>query len=187
MKRKNTWVTYPEIELTIDDLKNTIMQEELNDVIITSVVEEEKFNEISKQITEENGEAIEDITENVVSKYVKISPTFHVAFLRNDDEHEIYRVFNPQTNATEDRELTDNEKHEILVKEIKESKIKFRPTKYAVKTTEIIKVPRKIRGFRKEKIKTVLTNITVNKFGAEYRKKRQQKNKAQRASRKANR
>lgn len=163
------------------------MQEKLNDVDITSKVEEEKTDEFSEQIIEKNEETIEE----VASKYVKISPTFHVAFLRKDDEHEIYRVFNPQTNTVEDRELTDGEKHEILVKELKESKIRFRPTKYAIKTTEIIKVPRKFGGFRKEKIKTVLTNITVNKFGTEYRKKRQQKNKArratQRAQRKANR
>jgi hypothetical protein len=37
------------------------------------------------------------------------------------------------------------------------------------------------------KQKTVLTNVTVNQFGADYKRARKRKNRAQRASRKTNR
>lgn len=62
----------------------------------------------------------------------------------------------------EEKELTDEEKRELFINALKESKIKFKNVTH--------------KG-----------NITTVKFGAEYRKKRQRKNRAQKASRKANR
>jgi hypothetical protein len=62
----------------------------------------------------------------------------------------------------EEKELTEEEKREIFIKALKESKIRFRNVKHD-------------------------GNITTVKFGAEYRKKRQRKNRMQKASRKANR
>lgn len=86
----------------------------------------------------------------------------------------------------EKRELTDEKKREIFIQALKQSKIKFRPIKNGIKTTET-SVPRKFGGNRIERTQTVLTNITVHQFGTDYRKSRKRKNKMQRASRKANR
>jgi hypothetical protein len=105
-------------------------------------------------INTSNDGVVEGTIDRTAQKYIKISPTFHVSFLSGSGEHEIYRIFNPQTGTVEERELTDNEKHEIIVKELKKSKIKFR---------------------------------YKNQFGAEYRKKRKHKKRAQKASRRINR
>jgi len=87
----------------------------------------------------------------------------------------------------EPKELTDEEKHEIFIQALKESKIKFHPIKNGVKT-EVIETTDTLLG-RKHKMKsrTVLTNVTINQFGADYKKARKRKNRAQKASRKANR
>lgn len=58
--------------------------------------------------------------------------------------------------------LTDEEKHEIYIKKLKESKIKYRPIVH--------------KG-----------NVTINKFGAKKRQERKRKNRATKESRKANR
>lgn len=92
-------------------------------------------------------------------------------------------------DAEEERELTDEEKHEIFINALKESKIKFRPIKNGTKTTIIPSNKVNVFGKRKPdyKQKTVLTNVTVNQFGADYKRARKRKNRAQRASRKTNR
>jgi hypothetical protein len=69
----------------------------------------------------------------------------------------------------EAKELTDEQKHEIFIEQLKQSKIKFHPIKHPFKNGML------------------LTNITVNQFSADYRKKRQRKNKMAKASRRANR
>jgi hypothetical protein len=66
----------------------------------------------------------------------------------------------PQTEET--RELTDEEKHELLIKSLKESRIRFKPIKH-------------------------VGNITTNQFGSAYKKDRRRKNNQQRKSRRANR
>jgi hypothetical protein len=135
---------------------------------IKSVKTPEELQQITKEIeveikTEEKATENTNVTDADASKkYVKISPTFHVMFLSGETEHEIYRIFNPQTNTIEERELNDLEKHEIQVKEFKESKIRFRNVKHD-------------------------GNITTVKFGADYHKKRQRKNRIQKASRKLTR
>lgn len=64
-----------------------------------------------------------------------------------------------------ERELTEEEKHELFVKEVKEfhkMRSNFRPIKHQ-------------------------SNVTINQFGTGYKKKRQQKNKARKNSRRQNR
>jgi hypothetical protein len=62
----------------------------------------------------------------------------------------------------EPKELTEEEKHELFIKQLKESKIRFKPIKQD-------------------------GNITTNQFPTSYKKKRQKKNKAQKASRRNSR
>lgn len=94
---------------------------------------------------------------------------------------------NEGVNEGEEKELTEEEKREIFINALKQSKIRFRPIKNATKTVEIKMVDRKFGGKQKQKIKEVQTNVTVNPYGKEYKKERRRKNKMQRASRKANR
>lgn len=113
--------------------------------------------------------AVDGAIDEATKKYIKISPTFHVVYLSGNTEQEIYRIHNPQTGTVEERALTDDEKHEIFVKELKESKMKFRSTRYVMKNG------------------VVLTNTVVNQFGSAYKQERKRKNRAQKKSRKANR
>lgn len=98
--------------------------------------------------------------------YVKITPTFYIQRVLGDenfkDNEEVFKILNPETGVVEKRPLTDTEKREIIIKELKESKIKFKNSTH--------------KG-----------NITVTKFGSEYKKKRKKKNKMTKISRKANR
>jgi len=64
--------------------------------------------------------------------------------------------------VNEPTELTDEEKRELLIKEIKASKFKFKPIKQD-------------------------GNITTNKYGTKFKKERKRKNVQARKSRKANR
>jgi hypothetical protein len=144
-------------------------------------------------------EAVEDAvetTEDDLNKknYIKISPTFYIRSIDSDkvdedgEKIELFQILNPENNVIEKRELSTEEKHEILVQQHKESKIKFHPLKHGtVKTIRITTVVNQIGRKHKVKIKDVQTNLTTNQFGAEYRKKRQRKNKMAKASRKANR
>ena len=65
-------------------------------------------------------------------------------------------------NDGEEKELTEEEKRQLFIQALKDSRIRFHNVKHD-------------------------GNITTVKFGTEYRKKRQRKNRAQKASRKANR
>jgi hypothetical protein len=90
--------------------------------------------------------------------------------------------------SEEPKELTDEEKKAIFIEQLKQSKIKFHPLKHGVKTTVTETSENTVFGRkRKLKSKEILTNVTINQFGADYRKKRQRKNKMANASRKANR
>jgi hypothetical protein len=91
--------------------------------------------------------------------------------------------------SEEPKELTEEEKKELFIKQLKESKIKFRPIKhYAVKSTTVVTEELDVLGRRKKRIdRTILTNVTTNKFGKAYHDKRRRKNKMQKASRKASR
>jgi len=95
----------------------------------------------------------------------------------------------PENLASDvDVELTDEEKREVFIRQLKDSKIKFNPIKnIKVKTTGVRKVVSQLGNVSFEKIKTIVTNETTNQFGTEFRKKRKIKNKQTKASRKANR
>jgi len=101
--------------------------------------------------------------------YLKISPTFYVQAVETEEEledgeekTELFKILNPKTQEVETRELTDEEKKEIYVLELKKSKQRFQPIKH--------------NG-----------NKTINQFDAKYKAKRQRRNKLAKASRKANR
>jgi hypothetical protein len=106
---------------------------------------------------------IEDLDKK---NYIKITPTFYIQAIKpeegDDEDVELYKILNPQTGVVETRELTDNEKHEIIVHEFKESRIRFRNTIHD-------------------------GNLTRTQFGVAYRKKRKRRNKLTKASRKTNR
>ena len=168
-----------------------------------STINEEKIdvksieNEINAEVEAEvAAETIEgtDKTDDLNKKtYIKITPTLYIKPVESDEKDaegkkiEVYKILNPETETVETRALTDDEKHEIKVLRVKESHIKFHPTKHGSKTVGTQTIVSSIGRERKVKEKAMLTNITVNKFGADYRKKRQRKNKMQKASRKANR
>jgi len=91
--------------------------------------------------------------------------------------------------SEEPKELTDEEKHEIFIEQLKASKIKFKPVKhFAVKNTMVLTEELDVLGRKKKrKDTTILTNVTTNPYGTAYKKERRRKNKQQKASRKANR
>jgi len=125
--------------------------------------------------------------------YQKITSTFYIQSVESEDvdkegnKIELFKILNPETGVVETRELTDEEKHEILVLQLKESKIKFRPIKNVVKTIGMQTIVSSIGRERKVKEKALLTNLTTNQFGTDYRKARKRKNKMAKASRKSNR
>ena len=85
------------------------------------------------------------------------------------------------------KEFTEEEKKAIYIQNLKESHIRFRPIKHPTFRGVISTTPTFFGRVKKEMGGVTLTNLTTTKFGAEYRKKRQKKNKMARASRKVNR
>ena len=79
--------------------------------------------------------------------YVKISPEFYIQTVEKEEgdegDVEIFKIFNPITNLVETRELTDDEKHQIRVFEIKQSKKTFNPLSYKTKVIGKKNVDRK--------------------------------------------
>jgi hypothetical protein len=140
----------PELKETSN---NAIDTAELEETVVEGV--EEEFLSAEEELNKKN--------------YTKITPTFYVRYLKTEEpandegeKVEIYKILNPKTGLVETRELTYDEKHQIVVKELQDSKIKFRNTVH-------------------------VGNKTITKFSTDYRKKRQRKNKMAKASRKANR
>jgi hypothetical protein len=80
-------------------------------------------------------------------------------------------------------DLTDEEKKELLIKQLKESRIRFKPIKHPVVNVVVGTEPTFFGRKKVLRSKGTITNITTNQFDAEYRKKRQRKNKMQKASR----
>jgi len=132
-------------------------------------------NAVELEVEEKIMEGVEDVVEispeDLDKKnYVKISPTFYIQSVENEEEKldeegkpiELFKILNPETSVVETRELTDEEKREILIVQLKESKLKFKNSIHD-------------------------GNVTHTKFGAAYKKKRQHRNKLAKASRKANR
>ena len=130
-------VTFPEINPTIDEL-------EAEEKIMEDVEDEDDLDK---------------------KKYIKITPTFYVQSVKNenkDDETELFKILNPVEGIVETRELTDEEKRDIIVNELKESRVKFRNTTHD-------------------------GNKTKTRFGVKYKQKRKRTNALKKKSRKANR
>lgn len=87
----------------------------------------------------------------------------------------------------DEKKLTEEEKHELHVQQLKNSNIKFHPLKHQIRTVEIKKTINDLGIIREEKIKEVLTNVTINSYGRDFHKKKRAKNKSTKASRKVNR
>lgn len=127
--------------------------------------------------------------------YVKISPTFYLQPVQNEDEEldeegepkRLFKVLNPEEGSVETRELTDDEKKEVLVTQLKQSRQKFQPLSHPTKTVGTETVVSSIGRERKVKTKEYQTNVTVNRFDTAYKQKRKRKNKQRKTSRKANR
>lgn len=159
----------------------------------TALEQEEKIMEGVEDVVEEiNAEDLDKKT------YYKVSPTLYIKSAETeegeeeklDDEGnpiELFKILNPETGVVETRELTDEEKRELFIAELKKSKQTFNPIKNPTKVVGRSTVVNSLGNERQIKEKAIITNETVNKFGAAYRKKRQRKNKMAKASRKANR
>ena len=158
---------------------------------IKAEIEAEEKNE---GVVEGAVEGAEDDTADDLKKktYAKITPTFYVKPAgteknKEGEEIKLYKVLNPETNVVEKRELTDIEKHQIVVRDLKESRIKFHPIKHGVKTTVTEIITAQVGNYKKKRLikdQAVQTNVTTHQFGADYRKVRKRKNKIQRDSRK---
>jgi len=98
----------------------------------------------------------------------------------------------PSTDPVEEiTELTEEQKREVFIYQLKQSKIKFHPIKSKVNVVKTTEVVHPFGGTysrtRQLKINQTESNVTVNQFDKAYRKIRKAKNKAVKASRKANR
>jgi len=156
---------------------------------------EEKIMEDVEELLDTTGDDLD------VKTYLRVSPTFYIKAVETeelDDEGEpleIFKILNPETGVVEERELTDDEKKELFVRQLKESRKVFNPlshpTKVVGETTMEHPILKGAKGkparVRVIKEREVVTNITTNKFGAAYKKKRQTRNKMRKKSRKANR
>ena len=135
----------------------------VTDVAQTSIGEDLLTEEETLQAVEEEVQSEEDDLNK--KNYVKITPTFYVQTVKNedpDDETELFKILNPVEGTVETRELNDEEKHDIVVHELKESRINFRNTTHE-------------------------GNKTKTQFDAKYKQKRKRKNTLTKKSRKANR
>lgn len=146
-------------------------------------------------------EGVEDVVVDTteddlnVKTYLKVSPTFYIKAVETEEVDaegellEMFKILNPETEVVEERELTNDEKKELFIQQLKVSRKVFNPlshpTKVVGKTTLVNPHIEKRKRVVKEK--ETITNITMNKFGADYKKKRQTRNKQAKKSRKANR
>ena len=196
--------TLHSVEGHVNELIDLAKNEELN---VKSVKTPEELKSITEEIQKEveseveiEGKMMEGVEEELQKaddldkkNYTKITPTFYVKPLETEEldaegeKIELFQILNPETGVVEKRVLNDEEKHEIIVQQLKSSRIKFRPIKYATKTIGTSVVVSSIGRERHVKNKEIQTNVIVNQFGADYRKKRQRKNKMAKASRKVNR
>ena len=125
--------------------------------------------------------------------YYELSPTVYIQSVKNedeDDETELFKVLNPETDEVVTRELTDEEKKELLIQQLKNSRKTFNPIKNPVRTVGLTVVEKQYGTKKKnviEKTREVITNETVNPYGAAYKAKRKRKNNLKKTSRKANR
>lgn len=92
--------------------------------------------------------------------------------------------------SLEEKELTDEEKRELYIQQLKESKIKFRPTHFKRNVEKKITITQPFGGsYHREKVEKIITydkSVIVSQFDKEYKKKRKNKNKVAKANRKIN-
>jgi hypothetical protein len=125
--------------------------------------------------------------------YYELSPTVYIQSVKNedeDDETELFKVLNPETNDVETRELSDEEKKELLIQQLKNSRKTFNPLSHPSKVvghTVVEKQYGKKKIEVREKTREFQTNVTTNKYGEAYKAKRKRKNNLKKTSRKANR
>jgi len=154
--------------------------------------------EVSVEELEKIEKEIQDIEDLNKKNYTKITPTLYIKTIETEEGEEekldedgkkieVFQILNPETKVVEKRELTDDEKHDLLVQQIKASHKKFQPTKYGNKTVGTSTITSQIGTKRTVKNKEIQTNIIVNKYNDSYRKKRKNKNKLTKASRRGNR
>lgn len=158
-------------ELTPESINMPSVTEMAQTTIMDEMLTEKETLEAVEGELEELKD-IEDEGDDLDKKtYVKISSTFYVKAAgtekkKNEEgdevEVEFFKVLNPETNEVERRELDDDEKKEIIVHELKESRRVFNPIKH--------------NG-----------NKTTNQFGNNYKQKRKRRNSLTKKSRKANR
>ena len=145
----------------------------------TELEVEEKIMEGVDEIVPDELPEADDLDKK---NYYKVSPTFYIQAVESEelDEEgekiELFKILNPETNVVETRVLTDEEKKELFIAELKRSQKKFNPLSHPTQVvrTETVTSPIGRKLVRKER--ELQTNITVNKFGASYRKKRQNRN-----------
>jgi len=145
--------------------------------------------EAEEKIMKDVEDAVE-ITEEDHNKknYIKISPTFYLRPVMDTEvDKDVFKIFNPEIDSVEVRKLTDEEKHEVFVHKLKESKVKYKSTRHPVKTVSISTRKNELGMTIVEKHKEIQTNITINKFDSDYKQKRKRRNKLAKASRKVNR
>lgn len=132
--------------------------------------ENEQLNPEELQVPQLKTDTVDQITpEEIIAEdhdiktYLKVNPTLYIKGVDSDDEElELYKVLNPETDEVLTRELTDEEKKEIYLLELKRSKQVFQPIKHD-------------------------GNRTTNQFGSNYKQKRKRKNSLSKKSRRANR
>jgi len=148
----------------------------------------EELEALSADLQEQLGKLEDEDLD--VKNYLKVSPTFYIKAVENEDEEdetELFQILNPETQTVETRELTDDEKKELFVQQLKHSRKVFNPLSHPTKTVGTSVVVSSIGRERQIKEKELQTNVTVNQFNKKYKQKRKRKNKLAKASRKANR
>lgn len=166
---------------------------------------EETLNKNELEAEELTMEGVEDILDTTeddldVKTYYKVSPTFYIKSVETEevDEEgeplEMFKVLNPEEGLVEERELTDDEKKELFVQQLKMSRKVFNPLSHPSKVVGKTSIDHPfltkkdgtpVQRFLKDRERQ--TNVTNNKFGSAYKQKRKNRNKQAKVSRKANR
>jgi len=145
-------------QINPEDISIPAVTEVANTDVAKETLTEEEQMEIIEKLQEED-----DLDKKT---YTKITSTFYVKTVPReegqDEDIEYFKILNPETGDVETRELTDDEKKEIIVHELKESRKVFNPIRH--------------NG-----------NKTTNQYGGKYKQKRKRKNSLTKKSRKANR
>jgi len=156
----------------------------------------------AEELTMEGVEDVVDTTEDDlnIKTYYKVSPTLYIKSVDTEevDEEgepiEMFKVLNPEEGLVEERELTDDEKKEVFIQQLKASQKVFNPLSHPSKVIGKTSIEHPfLTDNRGNPVKKTIkerehqTNVTNNKFGADYKKKRQTKNKLRKTNRKANR